>query len=74
MSLRPTIKRLLEDRPHGLGRMRLYARSVDIAMREIGADYLGCKVVINPTIPPDRLEIRGNKGELLSTIMIPGKA
>lgn len=71
-ALRPTLEAI---RVHhvGAGRLRLYARNVDLAMAHAGPDYMGFKLIVNPSIPADRILVMDNKGGLLSTVMLPGK-
>jgi hypothetical protein len=73
MSLRPTFHAIREHHPSA-GRLRLYARNVDVAIAHAGEDYLGFKLILDPTVPADRILVKDNKGELLSTVMLPGKA
>lgn len=70
--LRPTLQAIREHH-RTAGRLRLYARNVDLAVHHAGPDYLGFKLVIDPAIAADRILVRDNQGETLSTIMLPGK-
>lgn len=73
MSLRPTLEALRQGHDTR-GRLRLYARNVDLATANLGAsEVAGFKVVLDPAMPTDRFIVRNNQGELLASVMLPGK-